>query len=298
MVPPCPGPASHAASSRDPGSSLQALGDQPPLPSRFMLHPLGRRTCPHQELLAQVDRSPTSPVPASCALYNRHLNTVPLVRPWAQVMARPTPPATGSHYVYPTARSAPALSQVDHSCTPPLSTSWGFYSRDQSLSPPWELMERAKQSPVLPVPRCYAVFSMDRSSGPYLAHRAPAGQSPAPPLPRTYAIYSLERTLFSHLDPSVQPGLGSSSVPVSCTVYSMDSSSPSPAPLAQPDPDSPLFPPLLLAVYSAGQRCCRPHLELLSQIDRSYTPPVPASCAVFSQDAPLNPLPGWLAPSS
>ncbi|XP_034636345.1 vegetative cell wall protein gp1-like [Trachemys scripta elegans] len=295
MVPPCPGPASHAASSQDPGSSLRVLGYQPPLPSRFTLHPLGRRTCPHRELLAQVDRSPTSPVSASCALYNQPLNTVPLVEPRVQVMARPTPPATGSRFVYPTARPVPALSHVDHSCTPPLSTSWGFYSRDQSLSLPWESMERAKQSPTLPVPRCYAVYSMDRSSVPY---RAPAGRSPTPPLPRTYAIYSLERTLFSHLDPSLQPGLGSSSVPVSCAVYSMDSSSPSPEPLAQPTPDSPLFPPLLLAVYSVGQRCCPPHLELLSQIDRSCTPPVSASCAVYSRDAPLNPSPGWLAPST
>nr|XP_025043405.1 vegetative cell wall protein gp1-like [Pelodiscus sinensis]XP_025043406.1 vegetative cell wall protein gp1-like [Pelodiscus sinensis] len=264
-----------------------APGDQPPLPSRLTLHPLGQGSCAAPEPLALGDRSPTAPISASCAHYSRHPNAAP----WAQGTGPPAPrgrfspgaavtglPAPGSRFS-PAARPTAASAPVDHSCTPPLSACWATFSRDQSLTPPWD---GARQSSGPPVPRSYAVYSMDGGTG------------PDPPLPKTFAVSSLERTLFSHLDPSVQPGRGAPSIPISCAVYSMDSASASPAP---PAASPPPFPPLLLAVYPAGPHGQAPRLELLAQIDRSCTPPLSASCAVYTRYSPLDPSTGQLAPS-
>ncbi|KYO39798.1 hypothetical protein Y1Q_0006682 [Alligator mississippiensis] len=104
----------------------------------------------------------------------------------------------------------------------------------------------------------WTTFSRDEGACP---HQEPTTQlqwSPTPPfLPKGYTMYSMDR--------------GSTSS--NRAVYSLDRTM-----LSQLDPS-----------IEPGPGNFPTHLELPSQIDRSYTPPVPASCTIYNQDLLLPP---------
>lgn len=248
-----------------------------PLPSRNLLHSVGQKPCPNQGLQAGIDRSPSPPLPVSYRVFSRNQSPIHGWEPQAQAPPSPAPAAPSyscdHHRDQLLLSHTEPSSQVGRSYTPPLSANWTTFSRDEGACPHQEPTTQLQWSPTPPfLPKGYTMYSMDRGS-----------------TSSNRAVYSLDRTMLSQLDPSIEPGQVSSSVPVNCAVYSMKSSSPSPDLLAEAGHSSPLFPPLMLAIYSKGPGNFPTHLELPSQIDRSYTPPVPASCTIYNQDLLLPP---------